>query len=284
MRSVRGRRQVAAQLALAAVGLFVLVPIWGMAVIAFDGSIPGRPEDIRLFPAQPSLALFVDVWQNGTQSLPFAGLLRNSLIVSGGAALASLVLGVSMAYAFARLRFPGRHAGMIALLIGTLLPPVALMTPLYILLSAVHLRTSQLALVIVYASLSMPLCVWLMRAAFHAVPRDLDEAVYLEGGGQWQAFRHVALPIAAPSIAVAVLFAFLVGYSEFAIGWLFVDRSDLVTLAMAMAGSDIGMYSSQWGRQAALTLMMAIPVVLAFLVLQRRLLGDVRLGIGTDAT
>ena len=284
MRSVRGWRQVAAQLALVAVGLFVLVPIWGMAVIAFDPSVPGRPDAIRLFPAQPSLSLFVDVWQNGTQSLPFVGLLRNSLIVSGGAALASLALGLSMAYAFARLRFPGRRAGMVVLLVGTLLPPVALMTPLYILLSAAHLRTSQLGLVIVYASLSMPLCVWLMRAAFNAVPRDLDEAVYLEGGGQWQAFRHVALPIAAPSIAVAVLFAFLVGYSEFAIGWLFVDRSDLVTLAMAMAGNDIGMYSNEWGRQAALTLMMAIPVVLAFLVLQRRLLGDVRLGIGTDAT
>ncbi len=283
MRSVRSWRQIAAQIALAAVGLFVLVPIWGMVVIAFDGSISGRPDTIRLLPAQPSLSLFADVWQNGTQSLPFAGLLRNSLVVSGGAALASLVLGVSMAYAFARLRFPGRQAGMVALLIGTLLPPVALMTPLYILLSAIHLRTTQLGLVIVYASLSMPLCVWLMRAAFHAVPRDLDEAVYLEGGGQWQAFRHVALPIAAPSIAVAVLFAFLVGYSEFAIGWLFVDRGDMVTLAMAMAGSDIGMNSPQWGRQAALTLMMAVPVVLVFLLLQRRLLGDVRLGIGSDA-
>ena len=279
MRKIRGWRQLATQVGLAIVGLFVVLPIWNMAAMAFDGALPGPPEEVRLLPRQPTLNVFVDLWQTGPQSLPFAGLLRNSLIVSGGAALLSLVLGVSMAYAFSRMRFPGRRSGLLALLVGTLLPPIALMTPLWVLLRAVHLANSQLGLVIVYASLSMPLCVWLMRSAFLAVPRDLDEAVFVEGGNAWHAFRHVGLPNAAPAIAVAVLFAFLVGYSEFALGWLFVDRGDMVTLAMAMAGSDIGLGSRDWAHQAALTLMMAVPVLALFLVLQRRLLADVRLGI-----
>jgi arabinogalactan oligomer/maltooligosaccharide transport system permease protein len=283
MRRARRRLgQVGVQLALAGVALFVLVPIWNIAVMAFDGSLSARPEDLRLFPREPSLAMFADVFVNGTQDLPFLGLLRNSLVVSGGAAVVSLALGLTMAYAFARIRFPGREVGLVALLVGTLLPPVALLTPLFVLLSALHLRTTQLGLVVVYASLSMPLCVWLMRSAFRAVPADVEEAVLVEGGGLWDTFRHVSLPIAAPSIAIAVLLAFLVGYSEFALGWLFVDRGDQVTLAMAMAGSDIGMSSPAWARQAALTLLMAAPVVAVFLVLRRSLLSDVRLGITND--
>lgn len=283
MRRVRrSLGQIGVQLALAGVALFVLLPIWNMAVMAFDASLPARPDELRLFPREPSLAVFADLWTNGTQAVPYLALLRNSLIVSGGAALASLVLGLTAAYAFARLRFPGRDLGLVALLIGTLLPPVALLTPLFILLSALHLRTTQLGLIVVYASLSMPLCVWLMRGAFRAVSADVEEAVFVEGGGLWAAFRHVTLPIAAPSIAIAVLLAFLVGYSEFALGWLFVDRADQITLAMAMAGSDIGLTSPEWARQAALTLMMAVPVVAVFLVLRRSLLSDVRLGISSD--
>lgn len=282
-RSWRGAvSAVAAYLSLAAVALFVLLPLWNMLVMAFDGGLTYRPDQVRLLPGQPSLSVVADVLATGTQDVPFASLLRNSLIVSGGAAALSLVFGATMAYAFARLRFPGRGAGAFALLAGSLLPPVALMTPLYILLSALHLRTTQVGLMLVYASFAMPLCVWLMRGAFRAVPRDLEEAVFVEGGGLFRAFWHVSLPIAGPSIAVAVLLAFLVGYSEFAIGWLFVDRSDQVTLAMAMAGSDLGLGSLAWARQAALTLLMAVPVVVLFLALQRYLLSDVRLGISRE--
>lgn len=279
MRRARSLPTIAAYGALAAVALFVLLPLWNMLAIAFDGSLSGLPDQVRFLPAQPSLSVFADVLEHGTQSVPYAVLLRNSLVVSCGAAVLSLVLGLSMAYAFARLRFPGRDMGTFALLAGSLLPPVALMTPLYVLLSAIGLRTTQLGLIVVYASFSMPLCVWLMRGAFRAVPRELDEAVFVEGGGRFDAFRHVALPIAGPSIAVAVLLAFLVGYSEFAIGWQFIERGDLITLAMAMAGSDTGLSSYAWARQAALTLLMAVPVVVLFQLLQRYLMSDVRLGI-----
>lgn len=279
MRRRRLLPTIGAYVALGAVACFVLLPLWNMLAMAFDGSLTGLPDEVRFLPAQPSLSVFADVLAHGTQSVPYALLLRNSLIVSGGAAALSLVLGCSMAYAFARLRFPGRGIGAFALLAGSLLPPVALMTPLFVLLSAIGLRTTQLGLMLVYASFSMPLCVWLMRGAFRAVPRELDEAVFVEGGGLVDAFRHVALPVAGPAIAVAVLLAFLVGYSEFAIGWQFVERGDLITLAMAMGGSDTGLSSLAWARQAALTLLMAVPVVVLFQVLQRYLLSDVRLGI-----
>jgi ABC-type glycerol-3-phosphate transport system permease component len=276
MRKLPLRKQIAHQLALLLIGLFVLVPIWGMVQLALDAGIKGRPVTFRLWPEQMTLAVFQKVWETPAQSLSFPGLLRNSLIVSGGAALASVLFGATMAYAFARFRFPGRKTGLFALLLGTLLPPVALMTPLYVLLTALGVRTSLLGLLIVYTAFSMPFCVWNMRSAFQAVPQELEEAAFLEGASLPVAFWRITLRLALPSIAVAGLMAFLIGYTEFAIGWLFVESGKNVTLAMAVSG----MMSNDpnWSQLSALAILMSLPVVLIFLLLRRYLMRGLLIG------
>jgi ABC-type glycerol-3-phosphate transport system permease component len=276
MRKLPPRKQIAYQLALLLIGLFVLLPIWGMVQLALDAGIKGRPVDFRLWPEEMTLAVFQKVWQTPAQVLSFAGLLRNSLIVSGGAALTSVLCGASMAYAFARFRFPGRKPGLFALLLGTLLPQVALMTPLYVLLTALGVRASLVGLMIVYTAFSMPFCVWNMRSAFQAVPLELEEAACLEGASLPVAFWRITLRLALPSIAVAGLMAFLIGYTEFAIGWLFVERGQNVTLAMAVSGM---MSDNQgWSQLSALAILMSLPVVLIFLVLRRYLLRGLLIG------
>jgi len=134
MSRLKGWQQLLCQLGLAAVALFVLAPMWGVVYLAFDASIKGAPTTFRLWPEQFTLSIFREVWSQSQRVPPFPHLLRNSLIVSGGAALISVGLGASMAYAFARYRFPGRRAGLFGLLLGALLPPVAFMVPLYVLL------------------------------------------------------------------------------------------------------------------------------------------------------
>ncbi|MEM5773479.1 MAG: carbohydrate ABC transporter permease, partial [Anaerolineaceae bacterium] len=145
-----------------------------------------------------------------------------------------LLLGTTTAYAFARYRFPGRREGLFFLLLGTLLPPVALMTPLFILLTVLKLRTSLAGLIIVYTAFTLPFCIWNVRTAFQAVPRELEESAFLDGATPWISFWRIQMPLVLPSLMVAGLVAFLAGYSEFAIGWLFVQNSKNVTLAMAM--------------------------------------------------
>jgi arabinogalactan oligomer/maltooligosaccharide transport system permease protein len=277
MRKRSARGQILAQLALALLALFVLVPIWGLAYVAFDGAIKGWPITFRVWPEQPTLAVFAHMWLKPSQNLSFLGLLGNSLLVAGGAALLSVGFGTSMAYAFARYRFPGRRAGLFALLVGALLPPVAFMTPLYILLGSLHLRTSLLGLTLVYTAFSMPFCIWNMRAAFSAVPKELEESAFLDGASPWVAFWRISLPLALPAIAIAALIAFLIGYSEFALGWLFVSRGQDVTLAMAVSGI-FEDPSPQWSNMAALALMMSAPVIVLFLVLQKYLLNSLSLG------
>lgn len=271
MRKVRLWEQWLIQFVLVLVAVFTLLPVIGMVRLAFDGSIRGVPTEFRLLPETFTFDIFRYVLSNPAQSLSIFGLLKNSLIVSGGAALGSVVLGATMAYAFARYRFPGRQVGLFGLWLGALLPPVALMTPLYILLSTIGLRTSLWGLMIVYTAFSMPFCIWNMRSAFQAVPLELEEAAYLDGASQFGTFLRVTFPLALPSIAVAALVAFLMGYTEFAIGWLFVESSQNVTLAMAVSGM-MRQSGADWTHLSAISILMSLPVVLIFLFVHRFLL------------
>lgn len=269
------RKQLLYQLGLLAVAIFALLPVWLLAYLAFDGGVRGWPTEFRLWPQTFTLEVFERVWQKPAQTLDFVGLLQNSLGVAGGAAWLSVALGASMAYAFARWRFPGQEPGLFALLVGAFLPPVALMTPLFILLSWLGIRTTLWGLMVVYTAMAMPFCVWNMRAAFRAVPLELEEAAWLDGATPWVAFWRISLPLALPAIAVGALLAFLIGYSEFALGWLFVDKPGTVTLAMAISGMMQNLSTASWSSVAALCLLMSAPVVAVFVLLQHTLLRGV---------
>jgi arabinogalactan oligomer/maltooligosaccharide transport system permease protein len=281
MRKISFLRQIATQLLLLAVSFFVLLPIWGMARLAFDGSLRGRPTEFRLFPKVWSFEPFLQVLDRPYQTVDFLTLLRNSLLISLSAALIAMVLGMSLAYAFARFRFPGRQTGLFAILLTAVLPPVAFMTPLYIILGLMQLRTTLLGLVIVYAAFAMPFCIWNMRAAFQSIPREVEEAAFLDGATDLKSFLFITLPLALPSIAVAGLIAFLMAYSEFTLGWLFVDKADNVTLAMAIYAIVQTQYSSgaqPWSYLGSLAIIMSIPVVIIFLIFQRTLLDRMMFG------
>lgn len=281
MRKISLLRQIGTQLALAVVGFFVVLPIWGMVRLAFDGSLRGRPTEFRLLPKVWSFEAFLRVLDKPYQSVEFEVLLKNSLLVSAGAALIAIVLGMSLAYAFARFRFPGRQTGLFMLLLTAVLPLVAFMTPLYVVLSLLKIRTTLMALVIVYAAFGMPFCIWNMRAAFQAIPKEIEEAAYLDGAGDFTSFLFITLPLAIPSIAIAGLITFLIAYSEFTIGWLFVEKAQTVTLAMSIYAIVTNQFlggAQPWSYLGSLAIIMSIPVVVIFLLLQRSLLERMMFG------
>ena len=285
MRKITFVRQFFTQVALFIVGFFVLLPIWGMARLAFDGSLKGRPTEFRLLPKVWSFQPFLQVLHKPYQSVDFGILLKNSLLVSFGAALIAIILGMSLAYAFARFRFPGRQVGLFAILLTAVLPPVAFLTPLYIILGLMKIRTTLLALVIVYSAFAMPFCIWNMRAAFQSIPKEVEEAAFLDGASDLKSFILITLPLALPSIAVAGLIAFLMAYSEFTLGWLFVEKANNVTLAMSIYAIVQTQYSGgaqPWSYLGSLAIIMSIPVVVIFLILQRTLLERMMFGTVSD--
>jgi len=216
------------------------------------------------------------------QSVHFATLLKNSLVVSFSAAFIAVVLGMRLAYALARLRFPGRQMGLFAILLTAVLPPVAFMTPLYIILGLMKIRTTLLALVLVYSAFAMPFCIWNMRSAFQSIPKEIEEAAFLDGATDLKSFIFITLPLALPSVAVAGLIAFLKAYSEFALGWLFAEKADNVTLAMSIYAMVQSGNAQPWSYLGSLAIIMSIPVIIVFLLFQRTLLERMMLGSVTD--
>ncbi len=278
MRRLSRFRQILSQGFLITVGLYVVVPIWGILRLAFDGSLIARPTEFRYFPKEFSLEPLISVLDQPYQSVHFTTLLKNSLVVSIGAALFAIILGASLAYAFARFRFPGRKPGLFVLLLTAVIPPIAFATPLYIVLSILKIRTSLLGLTIVYTVFALSFCIWNMRAAFQSIPRDLEEAAYLDGAGNLTTFWYVTLPLALPSIGIAALISFLMAYSEFAIGWLFVDKAQNVTLSMAIYAMVQTGNAQPWSILGSLVLVMSIPVIIVFLIFQRTLLDRMMFG------
>jgi arabinogalactan oligomer/maltooligosaccharide transport system permease protein len=282
MRKLTFWQQAAIQVALLVIGFFVFLPIWGLLRMAFDGTLKSAATDFRLFPKQFSLEPLLKVLDRPYQAVQFSTLLQNSLLVSLSAALLALLLGVSLADAFARFRFPGRQAGLFVILLTALMPPIAFTTPLYILLSWLGIRTTLLALVLVYAAFAMPFCVWNLRAAFQAIPKEVEEAAFLDGAGDLTTFMYITLPLSLPSIAVAALIAFLMAYSEFTIGWLFIAKAETATLSMAIYAIVSAGQAQPWSQLGSLALLMSAPVVAIFLLLQRTLLDRLMFGAAGD--
>lgn len=292
MRPLSFRGHLARQGILVVVGLFVLAPIWVLFTMATDGSMTGYPDGFHPFPVEFTLDHFGQALKAEFLEMGYAGLVRNSLLVSTAAALISVVFGASMAYAFARLRFPGSRAGMVAILLGAFLPPIALGLPLFVLVITLErnvdilrdfgLRDSTLSLALLYATFALPLTIWLMRAAFRAVPADLEASAFVDGASRFTAFRKITLPLAMPSILVASLVAFLLAYTEFALAWMFIESEDNATLAMVLAMETTGFFTANWSLTAAYGLLMAIPVVIVFVVLQRYLLRGALAGAADD--
>jgi len=120
-----------------------------------------------------------------------------------------------------------------------------------------------------------------MRAAFQAIPKEVEEAAFLDGAGDFKTFLYITLPLALPSIAVAGLIAFLMAYSEFTIGWLFVEKGDNVTLAMSIYAILQSQYlggAQPWSYLGSLAIIMSIPVIVIFLIFQRTLLERMMFG------
>jgi ABC-type glycerol-3-phosphate transport system permease component len=282
MRRLNWRRQILTQVLLVVIALYVVLPIWGIARLAFDGSLVSRPTDFRLLPKEFSMKSFLAVLDRPYQSVSFGSLFKNSMIVSISAAISSLVLGASLAFSLARFRFPGRKPLLFVLLLTAVIPPIAFATPLYIVLSMLKIRTTLFALILVYAAFSIPFCIWNMRVAFQAVPRELEEAAYLDGAGEFRTFLNVTLPIAMPSISVAAMISFLMAYSEFAMGWFFVEKSQTVTLAMSIYAMVQSGSAQPWSVLGSLVIIMSIPVLILFIIFQNTLLEKMLFTSGQD--
>jgi arabinogalactan oligomer/maltooligosaccharide transport system permease protein len=275
------------QLILQAICLFltftVLYPIVWVVAMSLDPSDLTRPT--YLIPPGASLQAYATVLKQPTiNPVSFTQLALNTLMLAGGVTIFALALAVSAAYAFSRFKFRGREQLMIAVLGVLMLPSVAGIAPLFVLLNRVviggfNLRNSLLGVGLAMTSGALPFAIWNLKGYLDTIPKELEEAATIDGATRNQTFLRIVLPLAAPALAVTAFLVFLGGWTEFYLSWQFLTEPKNFTLAMALYNM-VGQYAGQtpWSRFTAMALIIALPVAIVYLSLQKYIVGGLTVG------
>lgn len=277
-RARRIARAAAPHLLLVVMAVLTLFPVLWVIKMALS---PAQHFSLSLnpLPETVSLANFRDVM--GTRDMAgrwlFAHQLINSLAAAAGTTVLGILLSCSAAYAFSRFRFPGRRAGMLSFLVVQMFPGVMMAIPLYILIDSLGLLNHIAGLVLIYATTSVPFCVWMLKGYFDTIPVEMEEAALVDGASRWTIFWRIVLPLARPAVAVTALFSFMTAWNEFILAATFMNRAEAFTLPVALQRY-VGDFSTEWGRFAAGAVLVSIPVMALFYVLQRHLVGGLTAG------
>ncbi len=207
---------------------------------------------------------------------PFGAYFVNSLVVAVGTTVGAMVLGCLAAYGFSRFVFRGAAIIKFLILLTRMIPRIALVVPYFLMMLRLGLLDTYAGLVLAYISFALPFTVWLMIGFLDEVPRDVEEAAFVDGCSRLRAFRDVVLPLAAPGLVVTGIFAFLLSWNEFLFA-LILSGVHAKTLPVVIAGfnTDVGpLYNVM---SAAATLVM-VPTVVLTLVLQRHVVRGLTLG------
>ena len=275
---MKALRTAAVHAALTLASVVTLYPILWVLKMALSPS-QGFSLSPNPLPTAMTLRNFIDVvsthddagrWLFGRQ-------LANSLVVAGAVTVVGVALACSAGYALSRFRFVGRQISLRAFLLSQMFPGVVTLIPLYVLLDHLHLLNRLAGLVLVYATTAIPFCVFMLKGYFDTLPRELEEAVLLDGGTRFDAFWRVALPLARPALAVTALFCFLTAWNEFIVAATLMNDPRAFTLPVAMQRY-VGDYSTEWGHFAAGAIVVSLPVMALFFALERHLVGGLTQG------
>ena len=265
----RSRRKVVRRVALNLTGLLVFAvmvfPVYWMVSTAFK---PGN--DVLSYTPKwipdPTLVNFRDAigrpyfWDN----------VKNSLIVVCAVVAASVTLAFLAALALAKFRFRGKRAFVVIVFAVQMVPLAALIIPLYIMLSRVHQVDTLTGVIVTYVAFVLPFCVWTLRGFVAAVPKELEEAAMVDGSTRFGAFVRIMLPLVAPGLVATSIFAFIQAWNEYIIAYVLLSSQEKQTLTIWLANFTT-LRGTDWGSLMAGATLTAVPVVIFFVLLHRRI-------------
>jgi trehalose/maltose transport system permease protein len=264
-------------LLIAAIFVYALFPFYWAVRSAFtpEGQLFNTP--IQYFPDNPTFANFREIFSTSF----FTRALLNSTIVASSVTLISVAIGSLAAYALGRFRFRGRSAVLYLMLSMTIFPQIAILGALYTMITDFHLYDRLGALVLSYLIFTLPFTVWVLTSFMRALPGDLEEAAYVDGATPLQVFYKVLLPLIAPGLVTTGLLAFIAAWNEYLYALSFIQNTDKYTVPLAITsfvGKSGSSFQVPWGQIMAATVVVTLPLVIATLVLQRRILAGLTAG------
>ena len=267
---VRGLVQV--EIPVLLVLAFALAPFVWMLLTSI------KPDaDLSRFPVRylPSSTTF-EHYRTLIQRTSFPVNLLNSLVIACGAVLLGLATSVPAAYSFSRFRFAGRRTLMTGFLVINMFPIVLLIIPLFVLMRALGLIDTFLGVIIGHSTFSIPFSIWMLVSYFNAIPKDLDEAATIDGASRLQTIRLVVLPLVMPGIVTTAIYIFITSWNEYLFAMMLSGETVRpVTVALQLF---IGEFTVQWGILTAGGTIIALPVTILFLFVQKHLVGGLTAG------
>jgi multiple sugar transport system permease protein len=246
----------------------ILVFLW-MLSLSLKNEIDNIAYPPVFIPSPPTFANFVAVFEQNSIGRYF----WNSVVVSGGATLIALLVGIPAGYGIAR---TGAHRLTVLILIARMTPALSYLIPLFAVFQFLHLNNTLTALVITHLVITVPIIVYIMAGHFETQPRELEEAAQIDGASAWGAFRYVALPLARPGIVVGFILAFIFSWNNFIFGAVLAGRE---TRTLPVAVYNVLTFEQlAWGPLAAAAIIVTLPVLLLTIVIQKEILTGMTAG------
>jgi trehalose/maltose transport system permease protein len=262
---------------LAIIFVYIVFPFyWAFrSSITPDGELFVTP--VHYWPAAPTFAHYEQVFGDGQ----FVRALGNSALVAVTSTLLSLFIGTVGAYALGRFRFKGRLPVMYLILSMTMFPSIAILGSLFDLVRRFGLYNNLISLIITYLVFTLPFTVWVLTSFFQSLPKELEEAAYVDGCTPLQTLYKVMLPLVAPGMVTTGLLAFIAAWNEFlfAVSFLQTPENRTVPLAIFLFATSSGSgYEIPWGAIMAGTIVVTIPLIVLTLIFQNRIISGLTAG------
>jgi multiple sugar transport system permease protein len=259
-------------------GLFTFVPLYVMVTSALKplGDVQG---DFRWWPTHPTLRPFVDIWS----TVPLARYFVNSLVVCVVSTAFSVLIAIFAAYAVSRYRFVGRRVFIGTVLSTQMFPGILFLLPLFLIfvnidkqLGFTFLYQTRIGLIVTYLTFALPFSIWMLASYFDGIPRDLDEAARVDGCRALGALFRVVLPAARPGVIAVAVYAFMTSWGEILFASQMTnDATKTLAIGLQNYSTQINVY---WNQIMAASLVVSVPIVVGFLLLQKHLVAGLTSG------
>jgi multiple sugar transport system permease protein len=275
MTSTRRRRLwILARVILIVLAMFItLVPVYWMVNTSLKVQVEVFTTPPTFWPQNPTLENYVNLFTRRH----LGGYIVNSILIVGCAVLLSLVIGSLAGYSLARFGSRLQQNLDFWVLAPRMIPPVALVVPLFLILQQFGLINKKLGLILVYTAFNLPFVAWMMRSFFQEIPVDLEEAAMVDGAGRLRSFWDIVLPLASPGLAATAIFSLIITYNEFFFALILTSTPAAATLPVGTAAL-IGKTQTLYGEMAAAGLVAAVPLVIFALLVQRHLVRGLTMG------
>lgn len=256
-------------IAMSAVLVFLFPIVWLIL-----GSLK-PPADLLTvsLPTQPTLVNYNTVLGR----FPVGRYLRNSLIVAIGSTSITLITGSLAAYGFTRYRFRAKRFLLLSTLLVRMLPAVAVGIPLFLLFSRLRLTDTYQGLILAHVAGQLPLVIWILQGFLEDIPGELIDAGLVDGCNRLSVLYHIVLPLAAPGLAVAAVFSFLISWNDFGLAFMLVSTPDRLTMPVGMSQMNL-QYGVRWDNLSAAAVMYIVPTIIMALILQRYIVRGLTMG------